>query len=48
MTGWPSSDLLGLRRDDLDLKGGYAITRCEDNKGKRDDQVNLHPVAVSH
>jgi integrase len=48
MTGWRISDMLGLRRDDLDLDGGYAITRSEDNKPKRDDRVKLHPVVVEH
>jgi integrase len=48
MTGWRISDMLGLRRDDLDLEGGYAITRGADNKGKRDERVKLHPVVVDH
>lgn len=48
MTGWRISDMLGLRRDDLDLEAGYAVTRFEDNKGKRDDRVKLHPVVVEH
>ena len=48
MTGWRISDLLGLRREDLDLDAGVAITRFEDNKGKRDDRVKLHPAAVEH
>ena len=26
MTGWRLGDMLGLRRDDLDLEGGYAVT----------------------
>jgi integrase len=48
MTGWRISDLLGLRRDDLDLDGGFAVTPAEDNKGKRHDRVKLHPVVVEH
>jgi integrase len=48
MTGWRIGDMLGLRRDDLDLDGGYAVTRFEDNKGKRDERVKLHPVVVEH
>jgi integrase len=48
MTGWRISDMLGLRREDLDLTAGTAITRCEDNKGKRDELVKLHPVVVDH
>lgn len=48
MTGWRLGDMLGLRRDDLDLEGGYAITRADASKGKRDDKVKLHPVVVDH
>ena len=48
MTGWRISDMLGLRREDLDLEGGYAVTRWEENKGKRDDRVKLHPVIIDH
>jgi integrase len=40
--------MLGFRRDDLDLAEGTAITRFEDNKGKRDERVKLHPVVVEH
>jgi integrase len=48
LTGWRISDLLGLRRADLNLETGHAITRAEDNKGKRDDRVKLHPIVVEH
>jgi integrase len=48
MTGWRISDMLGLRREDLDLDTGTAITRAADNKGKRDEKVKLHPVVVEH
>jgi integrase len=48
MTGWRISDMLGLRRDDLDLDAGTAVTRAADNKGKRDELVKLHPVVVEH
>jgi integrase len=48
MTGWRLSDMLGLQRQDLDLDAGYAITRFEDNKGKRDDKVKLHSTIVDH
>jgi integrase len=48
MTGWRVSDMLGLRRIDTDLDAGTAITRYEDNKGKRDELVKLHPVVVAH
>jgi len=48
MTGWRISELLGLRRDDLDLDKEEAITRADANKGKRDEAVKLHPVVVQH
>ena len=48
LTGWRISDLLGLRRDDLDLDAGTAITRASDNKGKRDERIKLHPVVIEH
>jgi len=44
MTGWRIGECLALRRDDLDLAAGKAITRADDNKGNRDDVVRLHPV----
>lgn len=48
MTGWRISEPLALRRDDLNLEAGTAITRHTDNKGKRDDVVPLHPIVVEH
>ena len=48
MTGWRISDMLGLRREDLDMRKGTAVTRAEDNKAKRDELVALHPVVVEH
>ena len=30
------------------MTAGTAITRWEDNKGKRDERVKLHPVVVEH
>jgi integrase len=48
MTGWRISDMIGLRREDLDLAAGTAITRATDNKGKRDERIKLHPVVVEH
>jgi integrase len=44
MTGWRISEILGLDRDDIDLEGGYAITRGDD----KDDRVKLHHVVVEH
>jgi integrase len=48
MTGWRIGDMLSLRREDLDLDAGTALTRAEHNKGKRDALVKLHPVVVDH
>ena len=48
MTGWRIGEILALRRDDLDLENGTAITRHDDNKGKRDELVPLHPLVVDH
>lgn len=48
MTGWRIGEPLSLRKDDLDLEKGTAITRAADNKGKRDELVPLHPVVVDH
>jgi integrase len=48
MTGWRISELLAVRREDVDLETGWAVTRAADNKGKRDDRVKLHPVVVEH
>lgn len=47
-TGWRVSEVLALRREDLNLEKGIAITRAEDNKCDRDEAVKLHPVAVVH
>jgi integrase len=48
MTGWRISELLAVRREDVDLDTGWAVTRAADNKGKRDEQVKLHTVVVEH
>jgi integrase len=48
MTGWRISELLSLRRDDLDLERGVAVTRAESNKGGRDDSIKLGPEVVEH
>ena len=45
-TGWRIGEPLALKRDDLDLDAGTAITRAKDNKGKRDAIVSLHPLAI--
>lgn len=48
MTGWRVGEPLALRRQDLDLEAGTAITRHADNKGNRDEVAPLHPVVVEH
>jgi len=48
MTGWRISELLALRREDLDLTKGDAITRAGDNKGGREERIGLHAVVIEH
>jgi len=48
MTGWRIGAMLSLRREDVDLEKGSALTRAEDNKGKRDQIVHLHPIVLEH
>lgn len=48
MTGWRIGAALALRREDLDLEKAVAIGRAEDNKGKRDQLIPLHPLVVDH
>ena len=48
MTGWRIGEILALRREDLNLSAGHAITRHDSNKGKRDDLIPLHTVVVDH
>jgi integrase len=48
MTGWRIGQLLELRREDVDLTAGTALTRAEHNKGKRDQLIPLHPLVVDH
>ncbi len=48
MTGWRIGSLLSLRWDDVNLESGFALSRAADNKGKRDNRIPLHPLAVEH
>jgi integrase len=48
MTGWRIGDMLAMRRDRLDLDAGTVVSLAEDNKGKRDELVRLHPVVIDH
>jgi integrase len=47
-TGWRIGSMLALLREDVDLDKGEAISRYTDNKGKREKQVQLHPIVVDH
>ncbi len=48
MTGWRIGEPLALQWDDVSLDEGWAITRADDNKGRRDEKVPLHPIVVEH
>lgn len=48
LTGWRISEVMSLRRADVDLDAGTALTRAEDNKGGRDELARLHPIVVAH
>lgn len=48
MTGWRIGSLLALKREDVNLETGAAVSWAADNKGNRDQQVKLHPVVVEH
>jgi integrase len=48
MTGWRRGELLGLKREDLDLDQGVAIVRAETSKSKRDELIPLHDVVIEH
>jgi integrase len=48
MTGWRIGSLLALRWEDVDAKTGTALSRHDDNKGKRDQKIPIHPVVVEH
>ena len=34
--------------EDLDLEAGTAVMRAEENKGRRDERIKLHPIVVEH
>jgi integrase len=48
MTGLRIHEILSFRKEDLDLAKSQLITRWDDNKGKRDEIVPLHPVVLEH
>jgi integrase len=48
MTGWRISSILAARWEDVDLEAGKVVSRFEDNKGRRDQSLPLHPIAQEH
>ncbi|GAB4159918.1 MAG: hypothetical protein Tsb009_37230 [Planctomycetaceae bacterium] len=48
MTGWRIGQILSLKWEDVDLDEGTAVSLAEDNKGKRDIRIPLHPAIVGH
>jgi len=48
MTGWRIGQILALRWSDVDLKAKTALSRANDNKGKRDCLIPLHDAIVEH
>jgi integrase len=47
-TGWRIGATLAMYRIDLDLTHTLVISRHSGNKGKRDQRVPLHPLAIEH
>jgi len=45
VTGMRRGAMLRLRWDDVDLAAGTALSRAEDNKGKRDQRHTIDAVA---
>ncbi len=48
MTGWRINQLRSLLWGDVDLENETALSRADDNKGRRDVQIPLHPAIVDH
>ena len=48
MTGWRIGQTLKLKREDIDLTAGTALSRAVANKGRRDQLIPLHPLAIEH
>jgi integrase len=46
LTGWRISEILAMRREDLNLQTGTVVMRSQDNKGRRDELVKLHPTVL--
>jgi integrase len=48
MTGLRIHEILALKWSNVSLRDRQALTLADDNKGKRDDKLALHPVVVEH
>jgi integrase len=48
LSGWRVHEILSLRWDDVSLDQAYAVTRYQDNKGRREERVPLHTITVEH
>jgi integrase len=48
LTGWRIGEILSLTWSDVDLEQGTALTRADENKGRRDALIALHPTLVQH
>ncbi|MDZ4688496.1 MAG: tyrosine-type recombinase/integrase [Planctomycetaceae bacterium] len=48
LTGWRIGQILALRWEDVDLEAATALSRADDNKGRRDVRIPLHPIVIQH
>lgn len=48
MTGWRVGEPMSLHRSELDLDAGRVTLRPENNKGRRGENIPLHPVVIDH
>lgn len=46
MTGWRISEILDLKRADLDLEAGVAVVAAGSTKGRRTARIELHPALI--
>ena len=47
LTGWRIGQIMALRWDDVDLENETAVSQAEDNKGRRDVRLPLHPAIAA-
>ncbi len=48
MTGWRIGSILKLEWENIDLVNGTAFSQAENNKGRRDVLLQLHPLIGDH